>query len=113
MSAHEMHVLINWLRVFLIAAVVFADLFVVLYAFSPWYRSAVGRLLMLQSISLALALDITLVFHFWPPHSIMVAFWIELFEFLLIALASCCLCVLLIVYYTRTLRRRHQDRVIT
>jgi hypothetical protein len=112
MSPHEIHVLTNWVRVFLISATVFADLFVVLYAFSPWYRSAVGRLLMLQSISLALALDITLVFHFWPPSSIWTAFWVEVMEFFLITIASCSLCILLLVYYTRTLRRRKANRHI-
>ena len=111
MNPHEMHVLINWLRVFLILAVAFSTLFVIMYAFSPWYRSVVGRLLMLQSFSVALALDITLYFQFWPPHHILVAFWIELIEFLLIALATCLLCILLLVYYRRAIITRRSNKL--
>lgn len=109
MSPHELHLLINWLRVALIFSVVFSNLFIFMYLFSPWYKSAVGRLLMFQSASLAAALDITLVFHFWPPGSLLEAFWIELIEFFTIGLATLGLCVMLAIYYRRGWRAKKND----
>lgn len=108
MSPHDIHVLIIWIRTVLVIAVVCSNLFILLYSFSPWYRSNVGRLLMLQSFSLALALDTTLLFRFWNPQKhLLVLFWIQVVELSLIAIAAALLCVMLIVYYRRAWRTQN------
>lgn len=44
-------------------AAFFANAFVILWGFlSPWYKSHLGRAMMLQGVSLAIALDTTLAF---------------------------------------------------
>lgn len=62
--------------------------FPLLYSFFPWRSTKLGRLLMLQSVSFALALDCTLLFQFWFPEDILIIFWINALVFILIAVAT-------------------------
>lgn len=39
-----------------------ATLFPIRYAFRPWYRSLIGRALMIHSVGLALRIDISLLY---------------------------------------------------
>lgn len=94
----ELERLEHWLHIFLITAAVCTTLFPLLWAFSPWYRTLVGRLLMLQSIALALAIDVTTYYQFVEikPDDIMFIFWLNAVVFGLIALASVLLTVTMI-----------------
>lgn len=83
------------LKYILFVAAFFATAFPVMYAFSPWYKSALGKVLMLHGFALAFALDVTLLFYFWQPKDILIVFWIEVVIFALIALANFMICLLL------------------
>lgn len=48
------------------AAAFMTTAFPLLYAFSPWWRSRVGRSLMIRSLSYALLIDVTLFLEFYP-----------------------------------------------
>lgn len=89
-------VLENILKIALIIAAVFATIFPILYSFSPWFSTPLGRVLMLHGISLALALDVTVLFFYWQPKDILVIFWVEIIVFSLIAIANLCMCILLV-----------------
>lgn len=51
----------------LIIASITSTTFPLLYSFSRWDESILGRAMMSQSIAFAMALDLTLLFHFWRP----------------------------------------------
>lgn len=101
--------LIHWLRVSLIVAAISTTLFPLLYFLTRWYRSVIGRVLMLQSISFAAAVDVTVVFQYWRPHSILLQFWIEVVIFSFIALASAALTLTLL--HAQFKRRRPGQKV--
>lgn len=54
--------------------------FPVLYLFSPWYKSILGRTMMAQAWAFALTVDATLLFRYWQPPSI----WTQLVSALLL-----------------------------
>lgn len=85
---HDIETLTNILKVFLWVAAFFATSFPVLYMFSPWYSTNLGRLLMLQSVSFALAIDLTVLFTVWQPENILIYFWVQVFVFGFIAIAT-------------------------
>jgi hypothetical protein len=84
----DVDVLTNWIRACLVLAAIFTTAFPILYLFSPWYSTKLGRLLMLQAVSFALAIDITLLFTYWFPSNILINFWIEAAVFFLIACST-------------------------
>lgn len=97
--------LMHVLHFFLWVAAVCATIFPIAYAIVPWFRSALGRALMLQSVSLALALDVTLFFQYWNPYPehILIAFWVNVVVFGMIAVATSYLTFLLLrLHLTRT-----------
>lgn len=61
----DIDTVVQWSRAFSAIAAICTTSFPVLYLISPWYRSPLGRALMLQSVSIALALDISAVYQFW------------------------------------------------
>jgi hypothetical protein len=83
------------LKLFLDISAFFTTLFVVMYWFSPWFKSHLGRAIMLQAISLALALDMTVLFQYWQPEDILVSFWIQVLIFGLISVGAIYKCVVL------------------
>lgn len=83
--------------IFLFIAAFASTLFPILWSFHPWYSTQVGRLVMLQSAALAVALDATLVFRFWNPSGHPnILFFTNLVIFGAIALASCSLTFLMV-----------------
>lgn len=84
----ETEFLIQWIQTCLAVAAFFTTLFPVLYMFSPWYKTKLGRVLMLQAVAFALAVDLTLLFQFWTPDNIYVVLWLNVFVFTLIAVAT-------------------------
>lgn len=105
----ELERLQNWIHIFLIVAAVCTTLFPLVWSFSPWWTTTVGRLLMLQSIALALAIDATAYFQFSEVglHNINLIFWLNAVIFGLIALASMLLTVTMIRmnYFSRSRRK--------
>lgn len=65
MSTEELKTVAHLAEIFLTIAAVCTTMFPVLYLFSPWYRSNLGRAVMIQSVSVAFAVDITFVFRHW------------------------------------------------
>lgn len=84
---NEMVDLIFWIRVCLWVAAICTTAFPLLYLFSPWHGSKIGRVVMLQGVAFALAMDITLLFQYWEP-PLQLSFWINAFVLTLIALAT-------------------------
>lgn len=66
-----------WLRIAVVVASIGATSFPLVYAFSPWRRSPLGRVMMLLGVSLAFAMDLTVLFMFWRPANILVMFWVN------------------------------------
>lgn len=74
--------------VFLWVAAVCATSFPILYAFSPWYKTPLGRVVMLQAGAFALALDVSLIAKYWRPSNDFHMFLINAAVFGIIALAT-------------------------
>ena len=72
----------------LIFASITTTLFPILYSFSPWYKTHLGRAVMAQSVAFAMAMDLTLVFKFWLPKSPDSKTLITIVAFTLVGLAS-------------------------
>lgn len=81
-------VLQAWATICLVIAAICTTAFPLLYTFSPWYRSRLGRALMLQAIAFSLAMDITALGLLWQPGNIRVVFGIVVFVYTLIAIAT-------------------------
>lgn len=84
----DIELLTKWLQGCLILAAIFTTLFPVLYSFFPWTSTLLGKLLMFQGISFALAVDTTLLFQFWVPSHIMVIFWINAIVYTMLAAST-------------------------
>lgn len=78
----------TWLQWVLGVAAFFTTAFPVLWLFSRWTDSLMGKLLMFWTASFALVLDVSFLFQFWEPHDILVLFWTEALMFTLIAASS-------------------------
>lgn len=91
----DVETLFTWLKIFAWIAAIGSTAFPILYAFSPWYKSPLGRMLMLQAVAFALALDLTLLGFYGYPSSIVAGLWLSFFVFGLIAFATISLTVLL------------------
>lgn len=76
------------IQVLLVIAASCVTLFPVLYSFYPWKTTKLGRILMFQGIAFAWSLDLTVLFQFWLPDSILLLFWIQAVSFAMIALAT-------------------------
>lgn len=108
----DVDTLMNWVQGCLVAAAIFTTAFPILYLFSPWYSTLLGRLLMLQAISFALAIDFTLLFQFWVPVNVLIVFWMNAAVFFLIAIATGALTIKLWILNHRKVdhpRRRETD----
>lgn len=105
---HDIQSLAHWLRVCLLIAAACTTVFPILYSFSKWHVSALGRILMFQAVSFAFTLDVTALFQYWHPHDILVIFWVEAIAFTLIAISTALLIVMLcyINYY-----RPHRPKI--
>lgn len=102
--------LLFWIRVGLWVAAICTTSFPLLYLFSPWYGSKIGRALMLQGIAFAVTVDITLLFQYWETENLMLIFAINLFAISFIATASAALTVML---WVSNYKRRQRIKEIT
>jgi len=82
---HDVDVLRRYLLIVVFISAMGSTSVPLIYAFSPWRTRAIGRMFMLQAVSFAVALDMTVLFQFWMPSNILVLFWIETFVFTAIA----------------------------
>lgn len=63
---HDVQTVMQVSRIFLAIAAVCVTAFPVLYGmFSPWYKSHLGRAVLVQSVAVALAIDISAYGQFW------------------------------------------------
>lgn len=56
---------LQWVKITSIVTAILATAFPLIYLFSPWYRSQLGRAVMLQSVSIAFAIDLSVVYQHW------------------------------------------------
>lgn len=90
----EYEILRVWIPVSLCVAAFFSTLFPVLYMFSAWYKTSLGRVLMFQALAFAAAIDVTLLFQFWRP-TLAVALVVNTVVFSTIAVSTALLSILL------------------
>lgn len=81
----DVHILYRCIQTCLFVASVGSTLVPIIYAFSPWHRSALGRAFMAQAVAFAATLDLTVVYSVWRPANVYIRFWTEIFAFALIA----------------------------
>ena len=72
---HDPALLEFLIRIFSIIAAIFATSCPVIYSFSPWWSTPLGRVVMLQAVSFALLLDLIVLFKFLEPASSSAAFF--------------------------------------
>lgn len=84
----EVENLMQWTLICVFLAALFTTLFPILYAFVPWYRTPLGRSLMIQAITLAIAVDGTLLLQFWTPENLEALIWFNAAVFTALAGSS-------------------------
>jgi hypothetical protein len=90
----------QWTRIALTIAAIPVTAFPLLYlVFAPWYKSQLGRAMMLQSMAIAFAIDFSLIYQYWVfTSSLHVLLTIRLFMFVFIGLAALYLTTMLVYY---------------
>ena len=73
----DIEVLRAWIRVAVLIAAIGATSVPVVYVMTPWRSRPIGRVIMLQAVVLAAAIDLSAMFSFWAPTNILVIFWIN------------------------------------
>lgn len=99
----------QWILICLIVASVCTTMFPLIWAFSRWWSTLLGRLLMLQAIAFSVAIDLTLFFQFWEPtpDDIMLIFWLNAIVFGLIAISTLLLTLTMVrMNYIRRKRKK-------
>lgn len=76
------------IKVFAVIAAIFTTSCPLIYMFSPWYSTPLGRVVMLQAVTFASILDMNAVFKFWRPENRIVVIWLSMIEYGLVALAT-------------------------
>lgn len=100
---NDIDTVLQWTKVMLAIAAACTTTFPLLYLFSPWYRSQLGRSLMLQSIAVAAALDISAVYQYWTfTTNLRTILIINVGILAFIAAASLYLTTMLFIYNFRT-----------
>ena len=84
----DIEVLRAWIRVVVVLATIGATSVPVIYSFSSWRERPIGRVLMLQAVTFAAAMNLTALFSFWAPTNILVIFWIDAFVLTGIAVST-------------------------
>lgn len=108
---HDIDVLLAWAQWCLFVTALCTTAFPIMYAFSPWYKSPLGRALMTQAIAFALAIDLTLVVQFWNPSDILILFWLNAFVLTLVAVSTGWLTVQMIQANYKKLNKKKEVRM--
>jgi len=85
--AEDLETLYWWVRVCLVIAAVCTTSFPLLFAFSPWYKSRLGRAIMIQAVAFSAIMDLTVLFMFWEL-SIAARLWVNAVGLSFIAVAT-------------------------
>lgn len=90
----------QWTRIVLTLAAIPVTVFPLLYlVFTPWYKSQLGRAMMLQSLAIAFAIDFSVTYQYWAftsnLHALLV---VRLCMFLFIGAGSIYLTTMLVYY---------------
>lgn len=56
-----------WGETALVVAALASTTFFLIYLFFPWHKSLIGKAMIIKALGMALALDLTLYFHYFPP----------------------------------------------
>jgi len=107
---NDIHTLMVWIRIATFIASGCTTLVPIIYSFSPWYRSRLGQLFMLQGVAFALAMDITCVFIIWQPKKVpdlRIALWLDAFLLTNIAVSTLMLAMLILRMNVLTPKGRH------
>jgi len=95
-------------RLLLIVATISTTSFPVLYAFSPWYKAPLGRAVMMQAVTLALAIWLKFVLTFFIAEGPRVfLLWTNVVVLILITIATSSL-----TYLLWTIRRTAKRKAI-
>lgn len=103
----------QWTQFFLLVASICTTAFPIIWAFSRWWTTLVGRLLMFQAVAFSFAIDMTLFFQYWEPgqDDIMKLFWLNAFVFGLIAISTMLLTVTMVrMNYLRRKRKKRENQ---
>lgn len=84
----DIDTLVRYLLVVVFIAAICSTAVPILYSTGPWRAKLLGRLFMLQAVSFAAAVDVTVLFQFWHPKDILWVFWIEAIIFTMIAVST-------------------------
>lgn len=74
---HDLETLRRWLTVVLWITAICLTSLPVLYSFTGWRKSLLGRAFMLLTVSFATAVDMTILFQYWRPKDILTIFWVQ------------------------------------
>jgi hypothetical protein len=85
---HDVQTLRHYLFIVVAVAAGGVTAIPIVYSFAPWWKSKLGIKFMALAVSFAITLDVTVLFQFWKPSSILVLFWTECTIFTLIAAAA-------------------------
>lgn len=99
----------QWTRVVLTIVAILVTAFPLLYAvFSPWYKSHLGRAVLLQSLAVAFAVDFSAVFQYWAfTSNLYTLVVIRLLIFVFVGLAVSYLTIVLI--FTNFIKHGKRD----
>jgi type IV secretory pathway TraG/TraD family ATPase VirD4 len=106
----DVAVLQQYIRIVVVIAAICTTSVPIIYAFSRWYKSLLGQLFMLQSVSFAAAMDLTTVFMYWKPKDILIVFWADVLVLTGIAVSTLLLAVLIFTMnHPRSKGKHHRD----
>lgn len=77
-----------WIRIVAVIASVCTTTLPIVYSTFPWRTRLIGRLFMLQTMSLALTVDVSTMFAFWKPKDVLIVFWVDALMLTLLAISA-------------------------
>lgn len=92
----DIEALRHWIFVCVVVASAATTAVPFIYSFFPWRLRPIGKLFMIQSISFALAMDVTALFMMWPTDNILLLFWIDALVLTFIAASSALMAIWLV-----------------
>jgi len=92
---HDVDTLRAWIHIVLLIAAGCTTSVPFIYSFSPWYKSSLGRLFMLQAVSFATAMDLSATFAWWTPTDILILFWVDALVLTSVAFSTAALAYLI------------------
>lgn len=85
---HNIDLLRDWIRVVVIITAICTTSVPAIYALFPWRSRTIGKVLMMQAIAFAMAMDLSALFTVWTPKDILVIFWIDAIVLTAIAIST-------------------------